>query len=126
MKEVSDEIHAYLEARGWVPTSASTIAKGISIEAAELLEHFQWDEVAFSDLDPDSERARKIRHELADVMIYCLQMARYLGVDAEDVVREKMRRQEEKYPVEKVRGMGTAYYEIRDAARSSDWDQKTA
>lgn len=79
----------------------SNLAKSISIEANELLECFQWDDVNYNIDD--------VLEELADVTNYCLQMAQVLGVDIIDVVNKKMDITEKKYPVDKAKGVSTKY-----------------
>jgi len=66
------------------------LAKSISIEAAELLEHFQWQK----EYD-ESE----VADELADVLIYCLYMADAMGFDLKDIIYRKMEKNAQKYPV---------------------------
>lgn len=77
------------------------LAKSISIEAAELLECFQW-----SDTNYDREA---VLEELADVANYCIQMSQALNVDLMDVVNAKIDKNEKKYPVEKAKGKSTKY-----------------
>ena len=82
----------------------SNLAKSISIEANELLECFQWDDVNYNIDD--------VLEELADVTNYCLQMAQVLGVDIIDVVNKKMDITEKKYPVDKAKGVSTKYNKL--------------
>ncbi len=76
------------------------LAKSISIEAAELLEQFQWNS------DPDLEQ---LRDELADVLTYCLLLAKKYGLDPEALVLTKLEKTKAKYPVEKAKGNSTKY-----------------
>lgn len=76
------------------------LAKSISIEAAELLELFQW--------SPDADESR-IREELADVLTYCMLLADSIGADPERLVLDKLRQTREKYPAEKARGRSEKY-----------------
>ena len=77
------------------------LAKSISIEANELLECFQWSDTAY-----DKEA---VKEELADVTDYCIQMSQVLGIDLLQAVNEKMDKTEQKYPVEKAKGVSTKY-----------------
>ena len=79
----------------------SNLAKSISIEANELLECFQWNDIDY-DLDA-------IKEELADVMNYCIQMSQVLNLDIIDIMNDKMDKTEKKYPVEKAKGVSTKY-----------------
>ena len=79
----------------------ANLAKSISIEANELLECFQWDE--------DHYDREAVSEELADVMVYCIEMLDRLNLDADEIINAKMDKNEAKYPVEKARGVATKY-----------------
>lgn len=84
------------------------LAISLSLEAAELLEVFQWS-------GADMERAdklEKIKEELADVLSYCLLMADVCGLDPDEILSAKIARNEEKYPVEKAKGRSDKYTEL--------------
>lgn len=80
--------------------SPENLAKSISIEAAELLECFQW--------SPEAD-LEDVTGELADVLTYALALADHLGLDPEQIVLDKLERTREKYPVEKAKGRSTKY-----------------
>ena len=84
--------------------SPANLAKSISIEANELLECFQW-----SDENYDLEH---VKEELADVLVYCVDMLDKLGLDADEIVNAKMTKNEAKYPVEKAKGSAAKYTEF--------------
>jgi NTP pyrophosphatase (non-canonical NTP hydrolase) len=91
--------------------SPKNLAASISIEAAELLEVFQW--TSESDVVKIvASRHGEIEAELADVMIYCLLLAHDTGIDVETAILAKLRENSEKYPAEKVRGRSTKYTEL--------------
>ena len=93
MKKVMKEITEFNNARNWGEYhTPENLAKSISIEAAELLECFQWT----SDFNKEA-----VCEELADVMIYSMNMAQCLGVDMEEITLKKMEKNAIKYPVEK-------------------------
>jgi dCTP diphosphatase len=103
-KSLHDEIQAFVAEREWAQFhSPGNLAKSISIEAAELLECFQWSD--------DADQAR-VQEELADVLTYCLLLADRLGVDPDQIVRQKLALTREKYPVDKSRGRSTKYDEL--------------
>ena len=81
----------------------ANLAKSISIEANELLECFQWDE------DHYHYDREAVSEELADVMVYCIDMLDRLNLDADEIINAKMDKNEAKYPVEKARGVATKY-----------------
>ena len=92
----------FTEDRDWDQFhSPANLAKSISIEANELLECFQW-----SDTDYDINH---VKEELADVMVYCVDMLDKLKLDADEIINAKMDKNEAKYPVSKARGKATKY-----------------
>ena len=81
--------------------SPANLAKSISIEANELLECFQWSD--------DGYDLSEVKEELADVLVYCVDMLDKLGLDADEIVNAKMDKNEAKYPVEKAKGTAKKY-----------------
>lgn len=101
-----EELRAFVAERDWQQFhTPENLAKSISIEAAELLECYQW--------SPDADPA-KVQAELADVLTYALLLADKLGVDPATIVREKLASTREKYPVEKARGSSAKYTEYQE------------
>ena len=84
--------------------SPANLAKSIAIESGELLECFQWNE--------DNADMAAVKDELADVMNYCLQMCSVIGVDPIEILNNKMDKSEQKYPVEKAKGVSTKYNKL--------------
>lgn len=84
--------------------SPVNLAKSISIEAAELLECFQWNN--------DEYNKEAVLEELADVMNYCIQMSQVLDVDIVEIINKKMDKTEKKYPVDKAKGVSTKYNKL--------------
>ncbi|WP_175987258.1 nucleotide pyrophosphohydrolase [Microbacterium tenebrionis] len=98
-------LRAFVEARDWDQFhTPENLAKSISIEAAELLELYQWGGT------PDQQR---VEEELADVVTYCIHLANKLGVDLDDIVMRKLESTEQKYPVELAKGRMTKYTELQ-------------
>lgn len=81
------------------------LAVAIAIEAGELLESFLWKA-------PEDAKVDKVREELADVLNYAFQMADRYGLDIKEIMLEKIRKNAEKYPVEKAKGSAKKYNEI--------------
>jgi NTP pyrophosphatase (non-canonical NTP hydrolase) len=104
-----DELLEFRRERDWEQFhTPRTLSAGICIEAAELLEHFQWARDA--DLGDIVARNRAdIEHEIADVAMYLSLLCHDLGVSLDDAVRRKLALNREKYPVDKVRGKSTKY-----------------
>ena len=84
--------------------SPANLAKSISIEAAELLECFQWSETDYDIQD--------VKEELADVLVYCQNMLDKLGLDEDEIVNMKMEHNEKKYPVEKSYNSSKKYNKL--------------
>jgi len=91
--------------------SPKNLAAALSVEAAELLEHFQWLTEAQSN-DLPGEKRGQVAEELADVLIYVLQLADKLGIDPVDAAWRKMEANGRKYPVERAKGRITKYTEL--------------
>ncbi|WP_058739266.1 nucleotide pyrophosphohydrolase [Methanobrevibacter millerae] len=101
MDEVKKELIKFQEERDWKKFhTPENLAKSISIEAAELLEHFQWGK----EYDID-----EVADELADVLIYSMYMADSLNLDIKEIILNKMKKNAIKYPVEKSYGVSTKY-----------------
>ena len=92
MKELLNKIILFRDERGWREhDTPDALAKSIIIEAAELLENYQW-----PDVHPDTEN---VKEELADVLIYALAMCCDLNLDPEEIILEKLVKNNIKYPV---------------------------
>ncbi len=111
------QIERYMDERGWVERNPANLAKSIVIEGAELLEHFQWNHLSKEVIQKDKKLLKEVRHELADVVIYCFDMAVALNLDLEKVVEEKFKLVKKKYPANKVRGNKEAYLKIKKLYR---------
>ena len=97
---------AFRDERDWKQYhTPKDLAISLSLEAAELLEVFQW---SGADLEC-RERLPELREELADVVMYAVLLADRLGLDLDEIVLEKLRRNAEKYPAEKARGRKEKY-----------------
>ena len=108
-KSLRDEVVKFRDARDWKQFHTSKdLAVAIAIEAAELNELFLWKTVE------ESERVNrdKLREELADVLAYTLMLAGKHGFDIKEIVLEKIRKNNEKYPVDKSKGSAKKYNEL--------------
>ena len=104
-EKTTQRIIKFTEDRDWDQFhTPSNLAKSIAIEAAELLECFQWNDTEY---DKDH-----VCEELADVMNYCIQMADKLGVDLDQIINDKINQNEKKYPIEKAKGKANKYTEL--------------
>ena len=100
-----ERIRKFTEDRDWDQFhSPENIAKSIVIEAAELLECFQWSGTGYDRI--------KVEEELADVLVYCRNMLDKLGLDEDEIVNKKMEQNEAKYPIEKAKGSSVKYDQL--------------
>jgi hypothetical protein len=106
-----DALRAFAAERDWEQFhTPRNLAVALSVEAGELLEHFQWmDEGASAQLPAD--KRVQIGEEMADVLLYLIRLSDKLGVDLADAAQRKLQLNAVKYPAEKVRGSSRKYTE---------------
>ncbi|MFL0810459.1 MAG: nucleotide pyrophosphohydrolase [Agarilytica sp.] len=111
IEELTQALLAFAEARDWKQfQSPKNLSMAIAVEAAELMEHFQWlSTEASTQLPTDKKQAAS--YELADVFMYTLLLAKRMNIDLMNATQEKMRINEEKYPADLVRGSAKKYDE---------------
>ena len=106
VQELIDLVDDFVAERNWEPFhDAKNLSTSIAIEAAELMEHFQWlrsDQL--SSVREDQEEMGQIREELADIMAYVVSFASVMGIDISLALEDKMRKNAVKYPTERFRG----------------------
>lgn len=94
MRNIIEQIIDFRNERGWEEhDKPENLAKSIIIEAAELLENYQW--------GPDHADLENVKEEIADVIIYSIAMAYDLGFDIEKIIEEKLEKNAVKYPIKK-------------------------
>ena len=104
-----DELVKFRDARNWDQFhNTKDLALALSIEAAELNELFLWKTTEESELVDQA----KLKEELADVFAYALLLAGKHGLDVKEIVLEKIKKNGEKYPVEKSKGTARKYNEL--------------
>ena len=104
MDDIKKELLMFQKERDWKKFhTPENLAKSISIEAAELLEHFQWQK----EYDEN-----EVADELADVLIYCLYMADAMDFNVKEIILNKMEKNALKYPVDKSKGNAKKYTEL--------------
>jgi len=100
--ELKEAIAGFVAARDWSRNhDLKSLSVSIAIEAAELMEHFQWldDGAAVSYLD-DAAARQEVSDELADVLIYCLSLANAADIDLSDAIRSKLSHNALRWPVD--------------------------
>ncbi|MDC8760756.1 nucleotide pyrophosphohydrolase [Janthinobacterium fluminis] len=109
--ELRELARAFSAERDWDQFhTPKNLAMALSVEVAELVEHFQW-LPSGADAELDDKKRLGIRHEMADVLVYLIRLADKCHVDLREAVLEKMRLNGEKYPAGLVRGDARKYTE---------------
>lgn len=108
-KLLIDELGKFRDARNWDQFhNSKDLALAISIEAAELNELFLWKSIEES----EQVDKKRLKEELADILAFSLLLAGKHGFDVKEIVLEKIRKNNEKYPVEKSKGTAKKYNEL--------------
>jgi len=106
VKELKEVVHAFVSERDWMKYhDPKNLSMSIAIEAAELLEHFQWvrtDEL--EQVTSDAETRQQITEELSDILAYVLSFANRMNIDLSDSLNEKMKKNAVKYPADAYQG----------------------
>lgn len=110
MQEIMKRLLQFRKDRDWEQFhTPKNLAISISIEAAELLEHFQWQK---ENEDLAADKKEEVAKEIADIFIYLLLMSNDLGIDLLSEAKKKIEENAKKYPVEKARGSAKKYKEL--------------
>ena len=107
MNELISSLKAFIRARDWEQYHApKNLAMALSVEAAEIVEIFQWKK---GDEPLSSSEQEHLRQEIGDVFVYLLELADKFEIDIVQAAKDKMVFNEKKYPVEKVKGKANKY-----------------
>jgi len=111
IEQIKERLRNFVKERDWEQYhSPKSLAMSIAIEAAELMEKFQWlDNKASVDLLEDEEKLKEIEDELADIAIYVLDFCNVAEIDLTTALLEKLKENIEKYPTEQVKGKAHKY-----------------
>ena len=114
LEQIKTRLREFAAERDWDQFhSPKNLAMALIVEAAELVEHFQWlTEEQSQTLSP--KKLAEVEQEIADIQIYLIRLADKLGVDMEKAVNAKIELNEKKYPAEKVRGSAEKYNDCGD------------
>ncbi len=112
MEELKQKLKKFAEDRNWGQYhSPKNLAIGISVEANELLELFMWQDEGKSDqLTP--KQLTRVREEVGDIVIHLVNFCRSLGIDPVDCAHQKLKINEQRYPIEKAYGSSKKYDEL--------------
>jgi NTP pyrophosphatase (non-canonical NTP hydrolase) len=111
--QLRDLVRVFVDERDWDQFhTPKNLSAALSVEAAELLEHFQWLRDGRVD-ELGADKLVQVKHEMADVLVYLVRLADKLDVDLMSAVQEKMVLNRAKYPAELVRGDARKYHEYK-------------
>jgi dCTP diphosphatase len=112
LSDLAQQLERFARDRDWQQFhSPKNLASALVVEASELLEHFQWmTEAQSRELAPEKRDA--VNAEIADVLLYLIQLAAALGLDPITAAQEKLKLNELKYPVDLARGNSKKYDEL--------------
>ena len=111
INELQNKVIEFRDARDWAQYhNPKDLAISLTLEAAELLEIFQWkDPQEVEGVKSNAEDHKKVKEELGDIFIYALNMCHAFGFDPSDVILQKLEINGKKYPVEKAKGSAEKY-----------------
>ncbi len=121
--ELRQMVHRFVSEREWQQFhSPKNLSMALAVEAAELMEQFQWISMEES-RHPDEERRQKVTEELADVLCYALAVANELNIDVASAMKNKMVKNRQKYPVQTFKGIyGKDDSNLKSRKNESDLD----
>ena len=109
LADLRERINAFVNERDWAQFhSPKNLAMAMIVEAAELVEHFQW-ETEQESRELTTEKREQVSHELADNFVYLLRIAEVLNIDLIEAANAKIILNAKKYPIEKARGSNAKY-----------------
>jgi len=114
LEEIRVRLAEFAKVRNWEQFhSPKNLAMALAVEAAELLEIFQWlTEQQSNNIKDDEKEMALIREEIADIFIYLIRLSDKLGVDIEQAVTAKIAKNDQKYPIKLSRGIATKYNKL--------------
>lgn len=112
LTDLRDQLRAFAAAREWEPFhTPKNLAMALIVEAAELVEHFQW-RTPEQSADLDAKTRDEVGQEIADILIYLTRLADVLDIDLLAAAENKLAINARKYPVEKAKGSSAKYSEL--------------
>ena len=114
IKFLKEKVASFICERDWEQFhNPKDLSISISIEAAELMEIFQWkSEEEVESIKDDPKALGRVQEELADVLTYSLSLANALDIDISDAILDKLKKNAEKYPIHKAKGSNKKYTEL--------------
>lgn len=113
LADITERLIAFRREREWEQFhNPKDLAISIVLEAAELLEEFQWKSAEEVRKHLSGDGFDNVKEEIADIAIYLLLLSHDLGIDLSDAMKKKIRKNEEKYPVAKAKGSARKYNQL--------------
>ena len=115
IEALKKQIKEFCEARDWDQYhNPKELAIGIITESAELLDHFRFkSEHEISEMFEDKKKSQEIKEEIADIFYFLLRLSQKYDIDLSDELRKKMKKNEDRYPIEKSKGSNKKYTELQ-------------
>jgi dCTP diphosphatase len=111
LQHLAEHLREFAAERDWEQFhSPKNLAMALSVEVAEIVEHFQW-QTQQQSRELDAAKRQEVEQELADALIYLVRLADQLGVDLLEAAERKLALNEAKYPADRVRGSSRKYSE---------------
>ncbi len=100
IQQLKDAVTKFRDERGWRErNNGKNLAVSLVLEAAELLEHFQWDDATEEEIKQDKQKLQEIAYEMADCFVYLFAFSERMGIDITSTVLKKLRLTAKKYPL---------------------------
>lgn len=114
VEKINEEVESFIKERDWDQFhSIKNLAMALSVEISELVEIFQWlKESESNNIANDLDMKIKVEEEIADIFVYLMRIAIKSDVDIEEAVLKKLKKNAEKYPVDKAKGSAKKYTEL--------------
>ena len=114
IKRLTDKIKKFRDERDWLQFhNHKDMALSLMLEAAELLEHFQWKSIKEVEAHARTHK-NQLADELADISMYLFEMADNMGIDLAQAMEKKLIKNAKKYPVHKAKGKHTKYNKLKN------------
>jgi len=112
LKDLQSAVEVFIAERDWAQFhTPKNLAMAVSIEAAELMEHFLWSE-GTEPAAPDAARRALIAQEIGDVLIYLIRLGQVLDIDLVAAAKDKLALNRDKYPIDKAKGRAAKYLDL--------------
>ena len=113
IQELKDKVNKFVKDRDWEQFhNPKSLSMSIAIEAAELMEKFQWVDNAVSNVELEKHRI-EVENEIADIMAYIISLCNQNNIDLSKAIESKLKLNEQKYPIEKCKGKSDKYTEYK-------------